>query len=84
MAFWRTSDIDLTEVTENVVRCCLGIQERCGDYETNIGVTLSVKMGKSLILYLVRKYIYRLGISTGIHDLKLYVVSTERDYCPLL
>ncbi|XP_064599587.1 adenylate cyclase type 10-like [Liolophura sinensis] len=45
LAFWPTSHNDATEVIQNVIRCCLDIQERCGDYETNIGVTLSVKMG---------------------------------------
>lgn len=46
LAVWRVNDdTELNATVDQVVKCCLNIQDRCGAWETDIGVTLTVKMG---------------------------------------
>lgn len=48
LAVWRVNDdTELNATVDQVVKCCLNIQDRCGAWETDIGVTLTVKMGVS-------------------------------------
>jgi hypothetical protein len=48
LAVWRVNnDTELNSTVDQVVKCCLNIQEACGSWETDIGVRLTVKMGKN-------------------------------------
>nr|XP_022331897.1 adenylate cyclase type 10-like [Crassostrea virginica] len=48
LAVWRVNnDTELNTTVDQVVKCCLNIQDKCGAWETDIGVTLTVKMGVS-------------------------------------
>ncbi|ESO86825.1 hypothetical protein LOTGIDRAFT_128523, partial [Lottia gigantea] len=48
LSVWRINEIgDLPATVNNVVNCCLGIQEKCADWNTESGVSLTVKLGIS-------------------------------------
>lgn len=50
LAVWRVNnDTELNTTVDQVVKCCLNIQDKCGAWETDIGVTLTVKMGKACL-----------------------------------
>ena len=47
LAIWRVGRVEeLQAELAKVVACCLGIQEECGEWSTDIGVKLTVKIGK--------------------------------------
>lgn len=49
LSLWRVNTHkDLLNVTEKVIRCCLNIQKNCGEWKTDIGIILTVKLGVSL------------------------------------
>ncbi|KAJ8316976.1 hypothetical protein KUTeg_004880 [Tegillarca granosa] len=46
LAVWRVNTAnEMSAAVAKVVRCCLDIQSKCGEWKTDIGVTLTVKMG---------------------------------------
>ncbi|KAK3093152.1 hypothetical protein FSP39_011947 [Pinctada imbricata] len=46
LSVWRVNNPEeLSWTVDRVIKCCLQIQDKCGQWETDIGVTLSVKMG---------------------------------------
>ncbi|XP_062574125.1 adenylate cyclase type 10-like isoform X2 [Saccostrea cucullata] len=48
LSVWRVNDeTELGSTVDQVTKCCLNIQNKCGAWETDIGVTLTVKMGVS-------------------------------------
>ena len=48
LAIWRVGRVEeLQAELAKVVACCLGIQEECGEWSTDIGVKLTVKIGKT-------------------------------------
>ncbi|KAJ8298340.1 hypothetical protein KUTeg_024871 [Tegillarca granosa] len=48
LAVWRVNTAnEMSAAVAKVVRCCLDIQSKCGEWKTDIGVTLTVKMGVS-------------------------------------
>ncbi|OWF53352.1 adenylate cyclase type 10-like isoform X2 [Mizuhopecten yessoensis] len=49
LCLWRVNTPkDLLSVVEKVIRCCLNIQKNCGEWKTDIGVILTVKLGVSM------------------------------------
>ncbi|XP_060063755.1 adenylate cyclase type 10-like [Ylistrum balloti] len=49
LSLWRVNTPkDLLNVVEKVIRCCLNIQKNCGEWKTDIGVILTVKLGISV------------------------------------
>ena len=49
LAIWRVGRVEeLQAELAKVVACCLGIQEECGEWSTDIGVKLTVKIGKMM------------------------------------
>ncbi|CAC5390739.1 unnamed protein product [Mytilus coruscus] len=48
LAVWRVnSETEMTPILEKVIACCLDIQKEYGEWQTDIGITLTVKMGIS-------------------------------------
>ncbi|CAG2250808.1 unnamed protein product [Mytilus edulis] len=48
LAVWRVnSETEMTPILERVIACCLDIQKEYGEWQTDIGITLTVKMGIS-------------------------------------
>ncbi|XP_067681875.1 adenylate cyclase type 10-like [Haliotis asinina] len=46
LALWRVNvESELPAALDRVIQCCLDIQEQCGEWDTDIGVKLTVKMG---------------------------------------
>ncbi|VDI66799.1 adenylate cyclase 10, partial [Mytilus galloprovincialis] len=45
LAVWRVnSETEMTPILERVIACCLDIQKEYGEWQTDIGITLTVKM----------------------------------------
>ncbi|XP_071081249.1 adenylate cyclase type 10-like [Haliotis cracherodii] len=46
LALWRVNvESELPAALDRVIQCCLDIQRHCGEWDTDIGVKLTVKMG---------------------------------------
>lgn len=47
LVVWRiNSETELKNTIDKVIQCCLDIQKYYGEWNTDIGITLTVKMGK--------------------------------------
>ena len=59
LAIWRVGRVEeLQAELAKVVACCLGIQEECGEWSTDIGVKLTVKIGKMMTNTLFCLFVY--------------------------
>lgn len=49
LAIWRVGRVEeLQAEVVKVVKCCLGIQAKCGEWDTDVGIKLTVKIGNCL------------------------------------
>ncbi|KAK3591572.1 hypothetical protein CHS0354_041619 [Potamilus streckersoni] len=48
LAIWRVGQMEeLPSTVDKVIKCCIDIQTKCGEWNTDIGVKLTVKLGVS-------------------------------------
>lgn len=58
LVVWRVnSETELQNTIDRVVQCCLDIQKHYGEWNTDIGITLTVKMGKRKVVLCLEKTI---------------------------